>query len=282
MELFFLMRQYSRYAGSFDKQRDIEEVVKKLTGCFAEGLTSGTLFEFQLTLENFGNGIKAREEWKNAEKIYKELTSPGTKYEEVFYYIYGRYYFERVFCVKEPQGNRKALHMLIKETAACDLRIAEYGELGKEDKFLFWGMLAGTLKYLREEELILFLEYFLSFHTRSNLTMERMDKGLPIPILKWQSTMLLIAVEAWLQRNEPENLRLADKVNLLWHHGRFMVEPDYNSIFDSFAELPDEICQLLDNSEYQRALQDIKYDYINSSRRSASASLVTSIGGGDA
>lgn len=68
------MRQYSLYAGSFDKQRDIEAVVRKPTGCFADGLTSETLFEFQLTLENFGNGIKAREEWKNAERIYKELT----------------------------------------------------------------------------------------------------------------------------------------------------------------------------------------------------------------
>lgn len=56
---FFLMRQYSLYAGSFDKQRDIEAIVKKLTGCFADGLTSETLFEFQLILENFGNGIKA-------------------------------------------------------------------------------------------------------------------------------------------------------------------------------------------------------------------------------
>ncbi len=120
---------------------------------------------------------------------------------------------------KEPQGNRKALRMLIKETAACDLRVAGYGELGKKDKFLFWGMLVGTLKYFREEEKILFLEYFLVFHTRSNLTMERMDKGLSIPILKWQSAMLLIVVEAWLKRNEPENLRLADEVNLLWHHG---------------------------------------------------------------
>lgn len=274
---FFLMRQYSRYAGSFDKQRDIDAVVKKLTNCFADGLTSETLFEFQLTLEDFSNGIKAREEWKNAEKIYKELTSQ--KYEEVFYYIYGRYYFESVFSEKELQGNRKALQMLRKEITACDLRVAEKEAIEKEDRFLFWGILVGTIKCLCEEELLLFLEYFLAFHTRSNYTVERLNKGLPNPALSWQSAMLLTVVEVWLLQNDPENPELADKVNLLWRHGRSMTEPDCISIFDSFAELPDEVCQLFDDSVYQRALQNIKYDYRNSSRRSAAANLVASTGG---
>ena len=91
--------------------------------------------------------------------------------------------------------------------------------------------------------------------------------------------MLLTVVEVWLLQNDPENPELADKVNLLWRHGRSMTEPDCISIFDSFAELPDEVCQLFDDSEYQRALQNIKYDYRNSSRRSAAANLVASTGG---
>lgn len=276
---FFLMRQYSRYAGSFDKRRYMEGVVRKLTNCFVGGLTSETLFEFQLTLENFGNGIKVKEEWKNAEKIYCILTNPCTKYKEELYYIYGRYYFEGVFCGKEFQENRNALHMLKKETAACDLRIAHYEEMQKKDKFLYWGILVGTIKSFCEEELILFLEYFLAFNMRSNYTMEYINKNLPSSILKWQSTMLLTAVEVWLQRNEAENLKLVDKVNLLWRHGRCLIEPKYESIFDSFAELSDEIRLLFDDSDYQRALKKIKYDYVNHSKKSAIANLVAFVGG---
>lgn len=276
---FFLMRQYSRYAGSFDKQRDIEAVVRKLTDCFADELTSETLFEFQFTLENHSNGIKTREEWKGAETIYKELISPCTKYGEEFYYIYSRYYFENVFCRKDFLGNRKVLSLLTKEIAACDLRIAEHAEMGKEDKFLFWGMLVGTIKCFCEEELLFFLEHFLDFRTRSNYTVKHIKRDLPYPILKWQSAMLLTVVEIWLQRNEMENLDLADTIKDLWHYGRFMTEPDCKNIFDSFAELPADICQLFDNSEYQIAYQIIKYDYMNGSRVSAVANLVAYIGG---
>lgn len=276
---YFLMRQYSRYAGSFDQHRYMEGAVRKLTNCFVGGLTSETLFEFQLTLENFSSGIKVKEEWKNAEGIYGILTNPCTKCKEELYYIYGRYYFENVFCEKGFQGNRNALHMLKKETAACDLRIAEHEEMQKEDKFLYWGMLVGTIKNLCEEELILFLEYFLAFNMRSIYTMEYINKNLPSSILKWQSTMLLTAVEVWLQQNEAENLKLIDKVNLLWYHGRCMIEPECESIFDSFAELPDETRLLFDDSDYQRAFKDIRYDYINHSKKSAVANLVAFAGG---
>ncbi|MDE7212477.1 MAG: hypothetical protein K2O03_13685 [Lachnospiraceae bacterium] len=89
---------------------------------------------------------------------------------------------------------------------------------------LLWGMLAASIPYAKEEELINFLRNFSDFGKRSRYSIRYTKKEIDDSVIGKECAIMLVLLEGWLEFHDAKRKELAAAVKKIYERGEKVFE----------------------------------------------------------
>lgn len=217
----FLLILYGRHRSSYEEEKMWESLCNKLMESAQKGMDKEggkTCREYKNYLINIYNSAREENNWVNTEELYFKLLDLIRALDDEICFVMEYYFFVVVF----DAGNKtQGIHFFTVVERYME-GISYNGELGyvdRKDVVLLWGMLAASVPYAEEKELIYFLEEFSDFGKRSQDSIRDTKKEISDMVIQEQCAMVLILLEGWMELHDIKKRELIVLAKKIYERG---------------------------------------------------------------
>lgn len=166
------------------------------------------IYKYQNYLMDIYGNTKKEDDWIRMQGFWRVFLVEIQKFADDICFAVEYYFIETVFGQKNKEKNYDFFE-IVKQYME-EMRYNSFFDY--EDykaAILLWGMLAASIPYAEERELIKFLRFFTDFKGRSCRKIRCMNMEISNLICMKESSMLLILLEVWLDNHSSEEKELA-------------------------------------------------------------------------
>lgn len=200
----FLLVIYGRHRSSYEGKREQENLCNKLLelargGMQAEGIK--TYWEYKDYLVSIYEDVRKENNWFGIQALYFKFLDVLKEQEDEICFI-AEYYFVMIVFDQRNQTHDFDFFQVLESYLDSVKYDGNYGDMDKKDVVLLWGMLAASIPYAQEKELIDFLEFFSDFEKRIQSSIRITGKEISASDIERQCVVILVFLETWLRLHE--------------------------------------------------------------------------------
>ena len=207
----FLLIIYNRHCGLYDEKKLMDALCMKILEPFQNIdciQKVEEIYKYQNYLMDIYGNTKKEDDWIRMQGFWRVFLVEIQKFADDICFAVEYYFIETVFGQKNKEKNYDFFE-IVKQYME-EMRYNSFFDY--EDykaAILLWGMLAASIPYAEERELIKFLRFFTDFKGRSCRKIRCMNMEISNLICMKESSMLLILLEVWLDNHSSEEKELA-------------------------------------------------------------------------